>query len=390
MKTAVFALQGFYACIFAVLGVWIPYWPLYMSSHGHGAADIGLLIFLSLVVKLLGPPLWGRMADRGSRHRVIVGSSFAAWLASLLFFHADALPLLLAGALAYSLLQNAQLSLVEATTLEVIDRHNKHNGDDAALDYGRIRLWGSWGFILFSLGLGPLVDQWGLGLVPWALTALLLLGAIFSLFLPQGEPHPAPGLSPTLFSLPCVRWFYLAAMLMQFSHGAYYGFLSLHLAEHAFSRGAIGLIWTVGVVAEVVLLRHSGPLLARFGVDRLLAISLFLAILRWTLYALPPLWPILLFGQLLHAFTFGAFHVAAVRRIFAMAPRASRSTAQAWYAALSFGLGGGIGILLCGHLYDRIQAEGLFLLMAVGASMGLLAMLRASRLFRQQQTSEEI
>ncbi|MBF0161745.1 MAG: MFS transporter [Magnetococcales bacterium] len=381
MNSPIFAVRGFYACNFAVLGAWIPYWPLYMSRHGHDAAAIGLLIALSLGAKLLGPPLWGHLADRGSRYRVIAGSSCAAWLVSLLFFPGDNLLLLLLGAVLFSLLQNAQLSLVEATTLELIDRHNGQNPHHPPLDYGRIRLWGSWGFILFSLGLGPLTDRWGMTLLPWVLSGLLLAAALFSLQLPEGERHTPSHLSPALFSLPHVRWFYLAALLMQFSHGAYYGFLSLHLDNHAFSHGAIGLLWTLGVAAEVVLLRYSGPLLARLGVSRVLSLSLLLAVLRWTLYTLPPSWPLLLAGQLLHAFTFGSFHVAAVRRTFSMAPQASRATAQAWYTALSFGLGGGIGILLCGNLYDSIGAELLFAIMAAGATLGWLAMQRASRLF---------
>ncbi|MBF0402141.1 MAG: MFS transporter [Magnetococcales bacterium] len=381
MAISLFALCGFYACNFAVLGVWIPYWPLYMSSHGHGAAAIGLIISLSLVAKLLGPPLWGMLADRGSRYRVIAGSSIAACLVSPLFFYGDSLLLLLTGVLAFSLLQNAQHSLVEATTLETIQRYNAQNNRHPPLDYGRIRLWGSWGFVLFALGLGPITDQWGLLWVPWVLTGLLLVGALFSLFLPEGEANPTPDFAPGLFALPSVRWFYLAALLMQFSHGAYYGFLSLHLLQHGFSKGAIGLIWTLGVGAEIFLLRHSGRLLVRFGVSRLLTLSLTVAILRWSLYAMPPAWPLLLVGQLMHAFTFGAFHVAAVRRTFEMAPHASRATAQAWYTALSFGLGGGVGIMLCGQLYDRLGGEWLFAGMAVGATLGLLAMQRALRLF---------
>lgn len=391
MRRSLFALSGFYACNFAVLGVWIPYWPLYLESHGHGAATIGLMLSLSLVAKLLSPPLWGRLADKGSRYRVIVGSSTAACLVSPLFFYGDSLPLLLTGVLAFSLLQNAQLSLVEATTLETIQRHNGRNSTHPPLDYGRIRIWGSWGFVLFALGLGPIIDRWGLFLVPWVLVGLLLIGAVVSLFLPTEEPNPTHTISPALFSLPSVRWFYLAALLMQFSHGAYYGFLSLHLADHDFSLGAIGLIWTVGVVAEIVLLRYSGPLLARFGVSRLLSLSLGMAIIRWSLYAIPPpTWPILLVGQLLHAFTFGAFHVAAVRRTFEMAPQTSRATAQSWYTALSFGLGGGIGILVCGQLYDPVGVEKIFALMAGGAALGLLSMRHASRLFVEERAARGV
>ena len=353
-----------------------------MSSLGHNAATIGLLISLTLAIKVLGAPLWGAMADRGSRYWVIVWASFASWLASGLFFYGDSLLLLLIGTLSFSLFQNAQLSLVEATTLETIDRNN--NKQNIHMDYGRIRLWGSWGFIVFAMGLGALIDVWGIFLVPWALTLLLLASAMLSLALPKAESRPLQGVSPALFSLPSVRWFYLTALLMQFSHGAYYGFMSLHLESYGFSRTSIGFLWTLGVAAEVLLLRHSGPLLLRFGISRVLTGAVFLAMLRWSLYSIPPAWPILLVGQLLHAFTFGAFHVAAVRRTFEMAPYASRSTALAWYTALSFGLGGGMGILICGHLYEKIGAEAIFVIMAGVAALGIFAAIRASYLFAKE------
>lgn len=363
-----------------MLGVWIPYWPLYISSLGHDAAAIGLLISLGLGVKLLGPPLWGPLADRGSRYRVVVGASFSAWLVSGLFFYGENLALLLVGALSFSLFQNAQLSLVEATTLETIRRHNAQN---TPMNYGRIRLWGSWGFIFFALGLGPLIDHWGIFLVPWAVTILLLASALLSLFLPEADNHPAQGVVPALFSKPSIRWFYVTALLMQFSHGAYYGFMSLHLESHGFSRTHIGFFWALGVVSEILLLRYSELLLTHFSVSFVLTGSVCLAMVRWSLYTIPPVWSILLLGQLLHAFTFGSFHVAAVRRAFEMAPYA-RSTAQAWYTALSFGLGGGMGIMLCGQLYEKIGAEALFVLMAASAALGIFAADRASRLFAKE------
>ncbi len=358
------------------MGVWIPYWPLYLSSHGHSAAVIGLLAALATSVKLLGPPILGRLADRGSRQRIIQLASACAVLASLFFWQADYLPLLLLGVLLFSLMQNTQLSLVEATTLETVNRFKQQGV--AVTDYGRIRVWGSWGFIVLASGLGPLLDLWSLALVPWVITFFLCLAAIISLYLPADESHGEEQKSGgALFSLPGVGWFYLSTLLMQFSHGAYYGFLSLHLADNGFSGAAIGVIWTIGVVAEVLMLHHSEALLKRFGTIRLLQAAMSIAILRWLLYALPPAWPLLLLGQPLHAFTFGAFHVGAVHHTFAIAPRASRSRAQGWYGAFSFGLGTGIGLLLCGQLYQPLGASGLFLIMALGAGFALLALLRS-------------
>lgn len=348
-----------------------------MSSLGHPPEDIGLLIALALAIKLFGPPIWGPLADRGSRRLVLIGTSFAAWISSWLFFLSDTLSILIIGALLYSFFQNAQLSLVEATTLETVDRY--------AGDYGKIRLWGSWGFIVLAFGLGLATDIWGLSLVPWVLTLLLMGSAFISLTLPEAESKPAKNAKNNLFSKPSVRWFYATCLLMQFSHGTYYGFMSIHLANYGFSRTAIGMLWALGVISEVFLMSHSKNLLSYFGVSRVISLSLFLALVRWSLYATPPWWPFLILGQILHAFTFGSFHIASVRRTFEMAPLASRATAQAWYSALSFGLGGGVSLLLSGYLYEKVGAELLFVLMAFMASLGLLTANRATALFLQEK-----
>lgn len=346
-----------------------------MSHLGHSAESIGLLTAVALGIKVLGPPVWGNLADRGSRHRVIMLTSFAACAASTLFLSATTLPLLLLAAAIYSFFHTGPLSLVEATTMEVITRQGG--------DYGRIRLWGSWGFILFALGLGPITDRWGVDLVPATLVGLLAAGALITFYLPHGDPHPEQVETEgrKLFHRPEVRWFYLTTLLMQLSHSAYYGFLSLHLEQNGFSKTAIGLLWALGVAAEVGFMLRSGPILARFGLSAILTGSLLLASIRWGIYSMTLFWPLLIVGQLLHAATFGAFHVASVQRVFAMAPHASRGTAQSWYSALSFGVGGGIGLLGSGYLFDRIGAGPLFGLMSAVAGLGLLASLRASRLF---------
>jgi MFS transporter, PPP family, 3-phenylpropionic acid transporter len=370
-------LSGFYACYFAVLGVWIPYWPLYMSDLGHSAESIGLLTALALGIKVLGPPVWGRLADQGNRHRVIVATSFAAAAAASFFLLGSSLSLLLATAAIYSFFHAGPLALVEATTLETVTRHGG--------DYGRIRLWGSWGFILFSLGLGPVIDYWGVGLIPATLVTLLAVSFFLTLFLPHGEPHSthADADARKMFHRPEVRWFYMSSLLMQLSHGAYYGFMSIHLENSGFSKTAIGLLWSLGVLAEVIFMMRSGPFLARFGLSAVLTGSLILATVRWGIYSVTLFWPLLIFGQLLHAATFGAFHVAGVQRVFKMAPHASRGTAQAWYSAISFGVGGGIGLLLSGFLFEKIGAGPLFGIMAGVAALGVMVSIRAAGYFEK-------
>jgi MFS transporter, PPP family, 3-phenylpropionic acid transporter len=346
-----------------------------MADLGHSAEAIGLLMALALGVKVLGPPIWGRLADRGSRHRVIVLTSFATAIISALFLFGSSLTLLIAVSVVYSFFHSGPLALVEATTLETVV---KYRGD-----YGRIRHWGSWGFIIFAMGLGTVTDYFGLDLIPATLVALLVAGFAISLFLPKGDPQPTQveASDRRLFNRPEVRWFYLSSLLMQLSHGAYYGFMSIHLENSGFSKTAIGLLWSLGVLSEVVFMLRSTSLIARFGLSAILTTSLLLATLRWGIYSVTLFWPLLIFGQILHAATFSAFHVASVKLVFTMAPHASRGTAQAWYSAISFGVGGGTGLLISGFLFERVGAGPLFAIMSGCAGLGAIVSIHAAKYF---------
>lgn len=372
-------LAAFYACYFGVIGIWLPYWPLYLKSLGLDGSAIGLLFALSQGIKVLAPPLWGGMADRGNRRQVLILTSFATWAAFCLFFLGNSFPFLVTVTLIYSFIQAGPLSLAETTTMEQVMRHGG--------DYGRIRVWGSLGFIAASLALGPITDRWGVTPTLWAIALLLLAASLLALETPQPEPSGPHDRHAnrlrTLFRRPGVAWFYLGALCMQFSHGAYYGFFSLHLEQNGFSRTLIGLLWSLGVAAEVAVMTQSRWVLKHAGVSSLLTLSALLAAVRWWIYATTLVWPMLLFAQLLHAFTFGTFHIAAVRRTYDAAPPGGRATAQSWYGALSFGLGGSLGLLLSGQLFQEYGAETLFALMTLMALLGTLACWRSARTWQE-------
>ncbi|MEO5332794.1 MAG: MFS transporter [Magnetococcus sp. YQC-5] len=369
---------GFYACYFAVIGVWIPYWPLYLSHQGFGAETIGLLTALMQWIKVPAPPLWGRLADQGTRHNVVVITCFAAFVVFNLFFLGSGLVWVIFVTILYSIFHAGPLALTDGTVMEVCIQQE--------WEYGSLRLWGSWGFVLTSLGVGPLTPLLGMGVVPVIIALLLFWTALFAMKLPRQvisleSVAPVPG----IFARSDVRWFYLSALLMQFSHGAYYGFMSLHLQQHGFSRHAIGLLWALGVVAEVVLMVYSKSVLLRFGVSRMLTFSILMAALRWSLIAMTVELPLLVFAQLLHAFTFAAFHIAAVRRVHDTAPMHGRGTAQGWLAALSYGVGCGLGMAVSGFVFARLGHEIMFLVMALAALAGGAASWRAGLLFSRYE-----
>ncbi|HIJ82671.1 MAG TPA: MFS transporter [Magnetococcales bacterium] len=365
-------LAGFYAFYFATLGIWMPYWPLYMSYAGHGPAAIGAITSLSMAIKLLGPPVWGRLADRSnSRKKIIIATSLGSLLSSSLFIFDSRFVVLAIGVALLHFFLVGSIALVETTAMETVTRHQ--------WDYGRIRLWGSGGFILLALGLGPLTDRWGLWLVPWSLTFFLLLQTLIATGLPDSDIPPVanPSPPPSLFYPREKLWFNLMGLLMQMSHGTYYGFMSIHLENNGFSKTSIGALWSLGVVAEIGILALSNTILNRFGVSFILVGSLFLAACRWFIYSQTLAWPLLILGQLLHAFTFGTFHIAAIRRVFETSSPEYRATEQSWFSSISYGAGLGIGLLLSGILFDHIDAQALFALMSGFA----LAALRHTRLF---------
>ncbi len=369
---------GFYACYFAVIGVWLPYWPLYLDHLGYGAQTIGLLTALMQWSKVPAPPLWGRLADRGSRHQVIIVTTFAAFVTFSLFFFGTGTTWMIGATILFSIFHAGPLSLTDATAIELCVQEQ--------WEYGKLRLWGSWGFILCSLGVGSLTDWVGVSIVPMIIFALLLGSGFFTLWLPRTtQTKWSEEAKSSLFARHDVRWFYGSVFLMHLSHGAYYGFISIHLQHHGFSRTLIGFLWAVGVVAEVILLTYAKPLLARFGITRILTFSILMAACRWLFYATTLQIPLLIIGQLLHAFTFGAFHIASVHRVYDFAPIHLRAAAQGWLSALSFGAGGGIGIALSGLLFNRIGGQSLFLIMTIIALIGVLVSYKAETLLKHYE-----
>lgn len=356
-------LSGLYAIHFGVLGIWIPYWPLYLTGVGLSITDVGVLTAMAQGIKILGPPFWGGLADRGSHKQVFILASFLTGATFCLYFAGDGFVYLLLVTMVYSLC--GPLALVDTITMDTIHQQGG--------DYGRIRLWGSLAFILFALLLGPVTEQWGLASALVAIALLLWLGVALALLAPAREvPHPHDENGQGWFRQGTVRRFLLASFFLQFSHGGYYGFMSIHLAENGYSKTVIGLLWSLGVIAEVGVMVWSAGLLARFSLSRMLNFSIAMAALRWGLYAVTIWPPLLLLGQTLHAFTFGSYHVAAIQRVHQTAPANSRATAQAWYGAISFGLGGSLGLISSGYLYHHHGAAAMFAVMTLAATLGWL------------------
>jgi len=363
-------LSGFYFFYFAVLGVLVPYWGLYLKSLGFGPQHIGFLMAIPLATKIIAPNIWGWMADSVSGGRSLL--PVAAALALLIFttlFAIERFVWLALAMVGFSFFWNATLPSMEATTLNFLgDRWHR---------YGEVRLWGSVGFIALVWSMGWVIEGYGPTMVLPAIT-LLLTGMWLSVIsVPQRAATgtgPETGTSDANPLLePRVAAFLLCCMLMQASHAPFYAFFTLYLEHHGYNKSLIGSLWALGVAAEIVVFVYMHRLFGLFRIATLLQLSFMVTVLRWLLVALlPQSLPVILVSQLLHAVTFGVYHASAIQLIHRLFRARHQHRGQALYSSMSFGVGGAVGSLYSGWLWEHAGPGAIYLVAAAVALVSAL------------------
>ncbi|QIB52028.1 MFS transporter [Pseudomonas sp. OIL-1] len=364
-------LSGFYFAYFALLGGIAPFLSLYFHHLGFSAARIGELVAIPMLMRCLAPSLWGWLGDVSGRRLLIVRCGALATALSFtgIFLRQDYLWLALIMAL-HSFFWHAVLPQFEAITLA-------HLGDQSAR-YSQVRLWGSVGFIATVVGLGWLLQAFDLDVYPVVMLAIMSAIFLCSLLVPAPPSRLvkeggqlATGFIRQLLR-PGVPAFFVCVALMQLSHGPYYTFLTLHLEALGYTRSAIGVMWAFGVLAEILLFALMTRILAFCSLKQMLVVSFALAALRWLLLGgLADHLAVLLFAQLLHAATFGSFHVAAIHFVQQSFSERMQGQGQALYATLA-GVGGALGALYSGYSWTSI---GPFWTFAIASFAALLAAL---------------
>lgn len=358
----------FYATYFVFVGVYLPFWPVWLRSHGLGAADISVLMAVSIAAKLIGNPLCAHFADRsGERRKPMAILAVLALVSFTLFAGSRTFGSILLVSLLFFTLWPPIMALGESLTMLSV-RAN-------ALDYGRIRLWGSVSFIVAAVASGQVLEGRSADSVLAMLLAALFLVVMATLLLPEARPEKSTtiGRAPVLQVLrrPVFALFLVAATAVQGSHGMYYAFGTIHWRDAGYSDGIIGVLWAEGVVAEIVLFALGARVMRRIEPARLLALGGLAGAVRWTVTGMTESLPLLLVVQTLHAFTFGAAHLGAIHFVSRAVPAGLSATAQSLYAAVVMGLGLGLALLASGPLYAAHGGEA-FLAMAVLALVGAL------------------
>jgi PPP family 3-phenylpropionic acid transporter len=243
--------------------------------------------------------------------------------------------------------------------------------------YGRLRLWGSVGFIVSVMAAGKWLDRRGILAMPWIALAMLAMAAIASLRMEEtarAHPKVASGSTRLLLRRREVAAFFLSAFLMVGAHASLYVYYSLYLAQLGYSKSVIGMMWSLGVVAEIVFFFYQAPIFRRLGVRRLMLASLLVAVLRFLMigYGAGSL-ALLTVAQILHAATFGAHHAASVATLQRWFSGPLQARGQALYISIAYGLGGTLGGLVMSVFWDRFGAHIVYLTAAVFALGGMAA-----------------
>lgn len=371
--------RAMFLTYFAYVGLMGPYFGLWLESAGMSIVQIGLLLSVPPWLRIVAPPYWGWLADRTGRQVGLLRISAVGSLALMLMLPwVSGMPALMAWLLILGFVSAAQGPIGEALALK------QSNGEPGR--YGRIRLWGSVGYIVtVTLG-GWVLDRAGVHTLPWMM-ACGLAGFLLVTLLMR-DPPAASRRDVVRASLgrrlrePAVLAFLASAFLMVFAHGALYAFWSIYLERQGYSRTAIGLIWALGVLAEIALFAWQRVLFERFDAMRVLQLSFVVCALRFALigWSDSAPWELVLGTQLLHAITFGAHHSASMAVLHRWFDASQQARAQAAFIVVAYGLGGGLGAVGAGWLWTHVSPSGAFLGAAVAAMLGGIAISLAARM----------
>jgi len=348
-----------YFLYFGTLGIFLPYFNLYCHHIGLTGFEIGSLSAVRSITFALFPLFWGTLADRlGNRRFLYIFCNFASMLIwTLLFFTDSFWPMLIITAF-YGFFFSPIISFLETATLETLAQGKRN--------YGRIRVWGSISFIIAVIGIGKLTDYFSTRLILYGICFGAMLQSGFSIGLPKTQvlsPHSKEKKSPPMLTRN-MGVFLICGFLMLVSHGTYYGFFSIHLDTLGCSKTFIGIAWAVSVIAEIVVMINSGKLFRHITLETVLFYSFIIAAVRWLLLFLFDSPLVIIAGQLTHAVTYGAFHMASILYMDHLSPDKAKTMGQSINNAVTYGLGLMTGFFLSGALFTPLGAPTLFLMSA--------------------------
>ena len=365
----------FYAALFASIGIQMPFLPLWLAAKGLDQQTIGLLFASAALMRMLAIPLATRATDLfGALKGALVLSALLAATGMTLLGVAPSLALMFAAYALAAVAVSAMMPLADAYTLQGLGAHTRF--------YSQVRVWGSIAFIAGNLGAGLLADAIAPVHLIWVIAAgffMTVASGAFLMPVAPDWPHAAPqrGGVATLLRMPGLLLVAAASSLSQGSHSVYYAFSSLDWAVQGLDGVTIGALWSLGVVAEIVLFAFAARLPSAIGPSALLIIGASGAVLRWIVMGMDPPLTLLPATQCLHALSFGATHLGAVQYLARLAPPGFAATVQG-VLAVANGFVASLAMVVSGFLHAHYGALS-YLAMAAMALAGTACAVCAHR-----------
>lgn len=373
-------ISFFYAASFVVGGIITPYLPVWLKLRGFTPELISACLAFPLLARLVFTPIGSWMADRAPNRRFAI--ILFAFGALALFIPAALLDVHL-GILVLTGLAVTVSTLVQPTTDALALTGYRRFG----LDYGRMRAWGSISFVVVSLSAGAIIGHFGQPVLTELLIGAFAIAAISAFALPVTPPleraldevSKAKATSKPAWEILTKRSFIAIALstsLIQASHGVFYGFGSIHWASLGFSGDELGMLWAIGVVAEILMLRFSGRF-RRLGAEGFIIVGAVGALVRWALFPVITDFLPSLALQMLHGLTFAATFVGMQMGIARDVDEERTASAQGVCQVVG-GVLLAVSTLLAGPLYARIGVDSVWA-MVVPPLIGLFVLWLFSR-----------
>ena len=365
----------------------MPYFSLYLAWLGLAPWVIGVLLSVGQFTRIFSPNLWAWWADRRGRSIGLLRIALVSAVLSFcgMFFAEAFMPLLIVLAL-HSFFVSAAMPLFESLTLN----HLRGRYDR----YGGIRLWGSVGFIVAVTVVGWALDRIAIKNLLWMVVLPLAVSALFAFLLypVASSKHRDGEAILDIVKRREVIAFLGAGFLMCVAHGPLYVFYSIYLDSAGYSKTAVGALWSLGVIAEILVFLAMPHWLSRYTPRVMLLASFSLAVIRFLLIG----WGveslgILIFAQLMHAASFGCFHAAALAIVNEWFQGARHVRGQALFSSLTYGAGSAFGALMAGGLWQTVGPQWTYSAASLSAACGLLLLLwRGKALPRVGQFSQNV
>lgn len=371
----------FFAAYFFPYGIYIPFFGVWLKSLGMSSEEIGLVLTIPLIIRVIFTPFTTSLADHLGDRRLTLRIYCVVFVATfgLIIIYDNLIYLCFVMAISH-IAQTALLPIADLLAMAGTRRYN--------LDYGRMRSWGSIAYIAANLVGGYSLDYLGAHRIIWFMVAGNILLILFSITLPI-DPRKLDNRTLTKgtrlnwsqirqFGQPGFWVVLIAAGLLQASHGMLYGFATIHWQAIGIASNMTGIFWSVSVAAEVLVFVFSRRLFPKSGWKTLLVIGALSGVLRWSLFPLPLPESGMLLLQILHAGSFGCTHLGTMFFIAHAVDDELSGTAQGLFTMIS-GLLLAISTFLSGILYARWEGDAFFAMGVI--SLVALLMVGLARFF---------